>query len=781
MKQSWFLWVGHLFALAAIFPRSASADLNLPLGDINVVVLTDVHSWVGGHGAKESYDANYGDVLSFYQRLQEQMKALRLSDPEKHQHDLWIVNNGDWIDGTGLAMNGDPSYLVPILEKMPWDVVNVGNHELYDKDVIEATYRPGGFAEWWGSRYVNANVLHTQKATPVAHRYRLLKGDNANVLTFGFLYNMQGNDPSVTVQTVQDTIHEDWFHDALTTDTEMEGGYDAIMVLAHMDHQDELVKIILDRIRHFVSEDMPIQFIAGHTHYRGYSQVDNFSTSCEAGRFLDTVGFVSFPKQSTIRNAAAEKAAQEAAEAAAQEAAADSNSTNGNEDVSNETDTGGGLLMGEDSNSPQVEYHDTFEHVFIDAKYDTLAETLGLERNEMMTEDGMFLTEFIYNVQQDLGLNKIVGCIEQDYDLGKHPSDPSSLWNLYCNEVVPHVMGELDGRAKIVVSEAGAFRYGLYARELVLDEVIAVAPFNNSLYRFEGIPGSVLLDLNSTLNIDVTSASTIPDYIMCPNPAYDFPQIGTPTGNITQYDLVVAEFAIPAIEAGLKKVWPEDDGDSNSTADESLVPSIPDPVLMARAELDLWLEFFDTTDLCKTDNKGSHKPKPPPKVGPNSGGKNNKHSDSGNHLHKNETDSGMFSGKFLGPGTFKNASSLDRFRLLFYFVAICVMLVFTVVYVRQRARIYRREMMIQEMATQEALDEFNEKHGIAPPRYRDGESDDGIDDPPLGIYEENTNNTQELFMDEPASGIFPEDRYGDNYEMTDLEEAIPDAPPDLLS
>jgi 2',3'-cyclic-nucleotide 2'-phosphodiesterase (5'-nucleotidase family) len=42
--------------------------------------------------------------------------------------DLWFVVNGDWIDGTGLAMDGDPSYLIPILEKMPFDLLNVGNH-----------------------------------------------------------------------------------------------------------------------------------------------------------------------------------------------------------------------------------------------------------------------------------------------------------------------------------------------------------------------------------------------------------------------------------------------------------------------------------------------------------------------------------------------------------------------------------------------------------------------------------------------------------------------------
>ena len=88
------------------------------LGDINVLVLTDTHSWIGGHARQESpkLTADYGDVVSLYQNLK--------SYSDKMGQDLWFVMNGDWIDGTGLALDGDPSYLIPLLQKMPWDAVN---------------------------------------------------------------------------------------------------------------------------------------------------------------------------------------------------------------------------------------------------------------------------------------------------------------------------------------------------------------------------------------------------------------------------------------------------------------------------------------------------------------------------------------------------------------------------------------------------------------------------------------------------------------------------------
>jgi len=724
-------------------------------------------------------------VLSFYQRFQQQLVALQASDPQQHKHDLWFVMNGDWIDGTGLALNSDPSALVPILEKMPWDAINIGNHELYRKGVIEAMFRPGGFAEWWGPKYLSSNIHHTPSSAggetvQVANRYRLLKGQHSNVLVFGFLYDMKDCDSSVTVQSVHDAINQDWFESALTTSNELEK-FDAILVLAHMDHKDTLVQVILDRIRYFVDDDMPVQFVTGHTHYRGYSKPDNYSSSVEAGRFLDTVGFLSFPKQSTLRSAAAAaaKAAEDAKSAA--EAAAAANQTDvtvginstSSSNSSNGVDDPGirGLVEGE------VKFNDQFEHVFIDAKFDSLSDALGIDRVDLVTEDGMLLTDFIYKIQQDLGLTKIVGCIEDDYSIKKPLHDPESLWNLYCNEVVPHVMpfrgpNAGDGNPKVVIQDNGAFRYNLYARELVLDEVIAVSPFNDTMFVYSGISGSTLIALNQTLNKDASAwVSELPSYIMCPSAAPEAPQPGTPDGTDFLYDLVVAEFAKPSIEAALRKVWPG--GAENNT-------NFPTAVLMARTCLDMWVEFFDTTDLCKTEKKGTHKPKPPPKVpSKTSNGNSGNHNNPKNHDTNHTGSGGAYSGTFLGPGTFKDASTLDKFRMIFYGVAVCVVIFLSMIYARQRARIWRRETAVQEMATQEALDEFNETHGIGGPRYRDEDEAETIN-VLRNVRQQDSSNSddEDQFVDEPFS-IFPAQSYDTNSDL-DPEQASPDGPPDLL-
>jgi 2',3'-cyclic-nucleotide 2'-phosphodiesterase (5'-nucleotidase family) len=260
-----------------------AARVDLPFGDINVLVVTDVHSWVAGHGAHESLlDADYGDVVSFYERL--------------NSSDTWFVMNGDFIDGTGLSTY-PPANLESILMKMPWDAVNVGNHDIYKNETVAFITRPGGLVEWFGDRYLTSNVVHADTGKPIGQRYRYLRGKHATVLTFGFLYNLNVGSPLARVERVEDAVRTEWFLEALRADD-----YDAILVLVHMGVEDPAVKDILMAIRKATSPTMPVQVITGHTHYRRYDVLDDWSTAFEAGRYLDTVGFVSFRMNQTAEN-----------------------------------------------------------------------------------------------------------------------------------------------------------------------------------------------------------------------------------------------------------------------------------------------------------------------------------------------------------------------------------------------------------------------------------------------------------------------------------------------
>eukprot|EP00546_Thalassionema_frauenfeldii_P014904 CAMPEP_0178910380 /NCGR_PEP_ID=MMETSP0786-20121207/9067_1 /TAXON_ID=186022 /ORGANISM="Thalassionema frauenfeldii, Strain CCMP 1798" /LENGTH=610 /DNA_ID=CAMNT_0020582629 /DNA_START=89 /DNA_END=1918 /DNA_ORIENTATION=+ len=474
-------------------------NIKLVFNDFNIVVLTDVHSWVAGHVHQEPHlDADYGDVLSFYERLRD----LAASSPHK-QHDLWFVSNGDFVHGTGLGAPEDPSHLIPILEKMPWDAVNCGNHELYDDVVVEYMTRPGGWVDWWGERYLTANVRRVD-GNLLGNEYRILTNDynEKKLLVFGFLYNMSGASELIQIDQVEDVVKSKWFQTAASLND-----IDGILVLAHMDLQDPLVDVIRKALRKYAGDTMPIQFITGHTHYRGTKTLDDYSVSFEAGRYLDTIGFVSFPSQESIVSGSSSS----------------SSSSSNNHSTTEEL----------------------FQNVFIDGSKQALAETLGLtDNNELPTEHGQELTEMIAATRDKMGLTKEIGCAPQSYYLKKAIDAPASLWGLYRDEVIPKTTF-FDGSVLLLQTEV--FRYDLLSHApLIRDDILAVAPFNDTVVRVEQtVLGSTILQLNAMLNDKATYMYPLPNFVL----------IGTVEPE-QDYDLYVHDFNVKQVVAELQKLLP---------------------------------------------------------------------------------------------------------------------------------------------------------------------------------------------------------------------------------
>ena len=143
-------------------------------------------------------------ALSFYQKLKEKFAL--------EGRDLFFVMNGDFMDGTGFSTH-PPKHLVDIIQRMPFDAINIGNHELYRNDTIDFISSPGGFIDSLDGRYLTSNVLHSTTKQPLGNRYKFLYGVNSgySILTFGFLYNFDSNCESTIVEQVQDVVESEWF------------------------------------------------------------------------------------------------------------------------------------------------------------------------------------------------------------------------------------------------------------------------------------------------------------------------------------------------------------------------------------------------------------------------------------------------------------------------------------------------------------------------------------------------------------------------------------------
>lgn len=252
----------------------ADSGAPLRLGDISIIHVTDVHSYVSGHRHGESsvstgygdswhavdtavQDADYADLLAFVERMKNQAAA--------QGKDLWVVNSGDVVDGTGISnltpVNG--ANLLPLLQAMPFDAVTIGNHELYSSATV-GNMAGSGFIGHWGSAYVTSNVRSAKASAlaagksvgdPLGAPYTVLRGEfGRSILVLGFLYNMDDHCDSVEVVHAEDAVAQPWFAAAMGAAADV----DAVVVLSHMDLEAGELATVRGAVRSYVGEEKPL-------------------------------------------------------------------------------------------------------------------------------------------------------------------------------------------------------------------------------------------------------------------------------------------------------------------------------------------------------------------------------------------------------------------------------------------------------------------------------------------------------------------------------------------
>ena len=124
-----------------------------------------------------NFGADYGAVSAFASRLKDISHA-------SQRGDVFFVNNGDHVEGSGLSdatlyttgIHG--SSLFPIISQMPFDVLTVGNHDLYDDETIDFMI-DSGFIDGWNKRYLTSNTFKNDnnELTRVGAPYVVMEGD----------------------------------------------------------------------------------------------------------------------------------------------------------------------------------------------------------------------------------------------------------------------------------------------------------------------------------------------------------------------------------------------------------------------------------------------------------------------------------------------------------------------------------------------------------------------------------------------------------------------------
>lgn len=261
----------------------------LAWGQLNFLHTTDTHGWLEGHIKEQNYGADWGDYVSFTKAMKQKAANLGV--------DLLLVDTGDLHDGNGLSDASTPNGALsnPIFEKIDYDLLTIGNHELYITEIAYETSNQ--FAKAYGDRYLTSNVKILNPKTGhfeyIGAQYRYFTTDmGLRVMAFGVLFDFTGNSNVSQVIKTKDLVKESWFLDAINYPQEI----DLFVVIGHNPPRPTVSTSTFGLLHSTIRglrPNVPIQAFGGHTHIRDFVVYDELSTGMESGRYCETLGFLS--------------------------------------------------------------------------------------------------------------------------------------------------------------------------------------------------------------------------------------------------------------------------------------------------------------------------------------------------------------------------------------------------------------------------------------------------------------------------------------------------------
>ena len=191
------------------------------------------------------------------------------------------------------SLNGQLSN--PIFENLDYDLLTIGNHELYVSAIAYETF--SNFSKAYGERYLTSNVQIANPSTGQyeyigkTHRYFTTE-KGLRIMAFGVLYDFTGNSNASKVIKAADMVQQSWFKSAVNYTEPI----DLFVLLGHNPARPSTSGSTFGTVFNAIRAsrpDTPIQIFGGHTHIRDFAVYDDKTTGLESGRYCETLGWLS--------------------------------------------------------------------------------------------------------------------------------------------------------------------------------------------------------------------------------------------------------------------------------------------------------------------------------------------------------------------------------------------------------------------------------------------------------------------------------------------------------
>ncbi|KAF4510344.1 hypothetical protein G6O67_002237 [Ophiocordyceps sinensis] len=421
----------------------------LQWGQINFLHTTDTHGWLVGHLKEKNYGADWGDFVTFTRRMKQTAGNMGV--------DLLLVDTGDLHDGTGLsdATKVDGTKSMPIFDEIDYDLLSIGNHELYVSEVAYQMFNE--YARKWGDKYVTSNVQVLNQTSGnyeyvgVTHRY-FTTAKGLRIKAFGVLFDFTGNSNASRVIKAKDMVKENWFTETLAAKEPV----DMFVLFGHnpvrQSDRSNTLTVVFDAIR-AAHPETPVQIFGGHTHIRDLAVYDDAAVGLESGRYCETLGWLSMSGFDSSNSGYCGVAKPRGVETASRPAR-------------------------KGSKSPFV-----YSRRYLDWNRKTFIYHSNNHSKTYDDDSGQRVTSDIAKARDELRLRDVYGCAPQDWCMRCAPFNDDTK-NIFPGVVYPAastvvVNKTRADKSRIVLGNTGVIRFDLHKGPFTYDDSFIISPFRN--------------------------------------------------------------------------------------------------------------------------------------------------------------------------------------------------------------------------------------------------------------------------------------------------------------
>lgn len=381
-----------------------------------------------------------------------------------------------------------------VFENVDYDVLTIGNHELYLASVAYETF--SNFSTFYGDRYVTSNVQIINPVTGqfqyIGQRFRYFTTNHGlRIMAFGVLFDFTGNTNVTKVIKAADLVNESWFKSAVNFSQPI----DLFLVIGHNPVRPNAPTSTFGTLYKAIRSmrpGVPIQAFGGHSHVRDFVVYDEMSTGLGSGRYCETLGFLSLSgiQSRNFNGNTNPRGVPNPTRRAIPLTGATATAT---------ARTGFPLSTANASDSNMV-----YARRYLDWNRLTFAyHAVGSQDGTFDFHSGIRVTNNITALRKELNLTVLYGCAPETYCLSCKPYGTDL--NIYSG-LLPRVLSATvinSTRAnvpRLIILNSGSIRFDLIQGPFTYDDSFIVSPFKNGFQYIPNVPYATANQVLGQLN-----------------------------------------------------------------------------------------------------------------------------------------------------------------------------------------------------------------------------------------------------------------------------------------